>query len=78
MKGVIQLLAEHNYLSYHIRRVIFCKGTVGVIVSYVKGHANEIDIAVGQATPKESDANGEADELAVGGAKKHAIPEDIK
>ena len=53
------------------------KGNDFVIVSHVKGHANETHIALGQATWKEAEANNQADIRAVKGAKEHAISEIV-
>ena len=51
------------------------KGDDFVIVSLVKGHANETHIALGQATWREAEANHHAEIRAVKGPKEHAIPE---
>ena len=53
------------------------KGNDFVIVSHVKGHANETHIALGQAIWKEAEANNQADIRAIKGAKEHAISEII-
>ena len=53
------------------------KGTDFVIVSHVKGHANQTHIALGKGTWKEAEANNQADIRAVKGAKKHAISEIV-
>ena len=53
------------------------KGNDFVIVSHVKGHADETHIALGQATLQEAEANDQADIRAVKGAKEHAISEIV-
>ena len=54
------------------------KGDDFVIVSHVKGHANETHIAIGQPTLREAEANNQADIRAVKGAQEHAISEIVQ
>ena len=68
---------EHNDLWKILKIAMDAKGNDFVIVSHVKGHANETHIALGQATGKEAEANNQADIRAVQGTKEHAISEMV-
>ena len=68
---------EHNNLWKKVKMAMDAKGDDFVIVSHVKGHANEPHIALGQATWKEAEANNQADIRAAKGAKEHAISEMV-
>jgi len=46
---------------------------VGVCVSWVKGHAKQIDIDRGRTTEEDKRGNDGADKLAVAGANKHRV-----
>ena len=52
---------EHNDLWKKVKRAMDAKGYEFVIVSHVKGHANETHIALGLAMWKEAEANKPAD-----------------
>ena len=56
---------EHNDLWKRVKSAMDAKGDDSVIVSHVKGHANETHIALGLATWKEAEANKQADKRAV-------------
>ena len=58
-----------------MKTAVDAKGQNFVMVSYVKGHAKEIYIAMGLASWKEAEAKQEADKQAVKGDKEHEIPE---
>ena len=47
--------------------------TVGVCVSWIKGHAKQIAIDRGRATEEDKRGNDGADKLAVAGANKHRV-----
>ena len=49
-----------------------------MVVSFVKGHADAVDVATGRATVREAQWNNFADKLAVEGAAPHAVPEPVK
>ena len=68
---------EHNDLWKRVKMAMDAKGDDFVIVSHVKGHANETHIALGQATWREAEANNQADIRAVKGANEHAISEMV-
>ena len=65
---------EHNDLWKKVKMAMDAQGDDFVIVSHVKGLANETHIALGQATWREAEANNQADIRAVKGAKEQAIP----
>ena len=48
-----------------------------VQVSWVKGHAKQLDIDRGRTTKEDKMGNDEADALAVAGAKLHAVPSEV-
>jgi len=48
-----------------------------VQVSWVKGHAKQVDITRGRSTKEDKEGNDGADALAVAGAKLHAIPSEV-
>ena len=60
---------EHNHLRKKVKMAMDAKGDDFVIVSHVKGHANETHIALGQAIWREAEATNQADIRAVKGAK---------
>ena len=68
---------EHNDIWKKIKMAMDAQGNDFVIVSHVKGHADETHIALGHATWQEADANDQADIRAVKGAKEHAISEIV-
>ena len=48
-----------------------------VSVSWVKGHAKQVDVQRGYTTQEDKDGNDGADSLAVAGANKHAVPSEV-
>ena len=46
-------------------------------MSWVKGHAKQIDIDRGRTTREDKEGNDGADELAVAGAKLHAVDSEV-
>ena len=68
---------EHNDLWHALRQVLEHRGWDFLVVSFVKGHATEVDIGLGRASPKEAQWNDQADCLAVAGAAAHSVPDDL-
>ena len=48
-----------------------------VLVSWVKGHAKQIDIDRGRTTQEDKWGNDGADKLAVAGAQMHPVPSEV-
>ena len=48
-----------------------------VSVSWVKGHAKQVDVQRGHTTQEDTDGNDGAVSLAVAGANKHAVPAEV-
>ena len=46
-------------------------------VTWVKGHATDLDVARGRTTVEDKKGNDGADELAVAGASKHRVPAEV-
>ena len=65
--------------TFGMRLVRCCTPVAGILlrVSFVKGHATELDVALGRASPREALWNAEADTLAVAGAALHALPQAL-
>ncbi|CAE7944048.1 TU20, partial [Symbiodinium necroappetens] len=61
-----------------LRQVLDARGWDLLRVSFVKGHADAVDIAMGRATAKEARWNDAADRRAVAGAALHAVPPAAK
>ncbi|CAE7405810.1 unnamed protein product [Symbiodinium sp. CCMP2592] len=76
--GSAQPWADHVDLWSALRQVLDERGVDLLQVSFVKGHADELDIATGRATLKEACWNTEADRLAVQGAALHDVPAAAK
>ena len=51
--------------------------TSTVTVTWVKGHAKEIDVARGRTTREDKIGNDGADELAVAGAAAHTVQSEV-
>ena len=77
-QGSAQPWADHGDLWAALRQVLDARGWDLLRVSFVKGHADAVDIAVGRATAKEARWNDEADRRAVAGAALHAAPPAAK
>lgn len=77
-QGSAQPWADHGDLWAALRRVLDERGWDLLHVSFVKGHADVVDIAIGRATAKEARWNDEADRRAVAGAALHAVPSAAK
>jgi len=54
-----------------------CARETNVYVLWVKGHAKQIDIDRGRTTREDKEGNDGADELAVAGAKLHAVDAEV-
>ena len=76
--GSAQPWADHGDLWTALRLVLDERGWDLLRVSFVKGHADAVDIAVGRATAKKARWNAEADRRAVAGAALYAVPTAAK
>lgn len=77
LEGHSQPWNDHHDLWHALGQVLHSRGWDLLRVSFVKGHATELDVALGRASPREALWNAEADNLAVAGAALHALPQAL-
>ena len=76
LQSMSKIYDSHQDLWHLLERELQERNTE-VCVSWVKGHAKEIDIERGRTTKEDRTGKDGADSLAVAGASSHSVPSDV-
>ncbi len=75
--GAAALVVEHTDLGRRLQQALQLPGRGGVVFTWVKGHAKQIDVDRGRVNLIDKLGNDGADLLAVEGARAHPVPRQV-